>query len=90
MTKGGGLANQLLGRLVKRNDELPYNGDGKGHGAEYGKCWPFNEPNRGGEHIATVEAAWVEDGSVKILARTPQGTCKELWLSHVKLLDDKR
>lgn len=69
-----GVATNLLGRRVRRDDSRPH-------------CWPSAlKPNLSNEHIATIHAVWVDrDGDVKALLVDPEGTMAEAWLSHVKL-----
>ncbi len=47
--------------------------------------WPVNAPNLSGEHIATVRAAWTEQGNLKVLAETPSGLTFETFMVNVKV-----
>lgn len=75
------LVTSVVGRLIRPRypDQV-----GSPHGT-----WPVNEPNLSGQHLATIEAAWVEVSggvsTVKISARTPFGTVFDTYLTHVLL-----
>lgn len=67
--------SKLLGRVVEKSPDSNE------------RMWPSNwKPNMTGQFLGVVEAAWVEDKSVKVAVRNPiDGTVAEVWLVHHKL-----
>jgi len=106
MTTKGILSNRLLGRIAKRNDELPHlkclsvEGD-KPYRHDCDRCtdprdsykpiscWPFDqEPNATGEFLAIIEAAWIEENSIKVTLRSVMtGKMADAWLTHLLVLE---
>jgi len=75
--KRTGLATGLLGmRISPRSEDEIGRKDGP---------WPVNAPNLSGQHFANIQAAWVQDGAVKILAVTPGGVAFETWATIVTI-----
>jgi hypothetical protein len=70
------LATDLVGSIV-----VPQNPD---HIGQSFGTWPFSEPNLSGEHYVTVRAAWIHEGSLKLLGEAPTGKLFELFAVHVK------
>lgn len=67
----------LVGRRVMKSDRF----------APGDMAWPVNDPNVNGEHIATIEAVWVDrDDTLKAIFRTPSGRTFEGWVTHHTLL----
>lgn len=47
--------------------------------------WPVNDPNLSDEHVALVRAAWVTQGTIKLLLQTPRGILFEVYAAHVRV-----
>ena len=71
------LVTDLLGKTIR-----PRHADDIGR---YAGPWPVNEPNLSGEHSATIVAAWVEDGSVKVSAVTSTHVAFDTYVTNVKV-----
>lgn len=71
------IATNLIGKAIE-----PLNASDVGRNPG---PWPVNEPNASGEHLAHIQAAWVEDRSLKILAVTPSGVSFETYATIVKI-----
>jgi hypothetical protein len=69
----GGLSNQLIGKLIQPRA-----------GVEH--IWDGMQKNLSGELLATIDAAWTEDGLVKVAAHDPYGNLKEFWLTNVRMV----
>lgn len=68
----GSLSNQLLGRTVTPSKGLE-------------NVWRGLKENLSNELVATIDAAWIDEGSVKIAVHDPFGNVTEMYLNHVVL-----
>lgn len=66
-----GIVTKLLGMQIRPRPDLM-------------NVWGW-KPDPTGEFFAEIEAVWVEDGSVKILASGPAGDLREGYLAHYEL-----
>lgn len=77
-----GLSNQLIGKTVVPK---PGYGDVNLASDVNGRVWAGLKPNASGEMIATIDAAWVEEGQIKIAIHDPWGNTAETYLTLVNL-----
>jgi hypothetical protein len=77
-----GLSNQLLGKTVVPKPEL---GDPATKDEVNWRIWAGLKPNLSGEWLATIDAAWTEEATVKIAVHDPHGNTAELYFTNVNL-----
>lgn len=75
------LSTSLIGKLIIAKPEFgnPTDKDG---GPNY-KIWSNLKPNASDEYIATIDAAWTEDGAVKIAVHDVHGNTAEMYYTLV-------
>lgn len=89
MAGKSGLANQLLGKMIKPN---PAYGDVEDKSYTNNRIWfDWAQKTASGEYVATIQAAWVDgEGKVKVLVSDPFGHMQEMWAEHVQLFEAGR
>lgn len=78
----GALSNQLLNKEIEPKPEF---GNPHERNDVNAKIWANFKPTPEKVWRARIDAAWTEEGSVKILAHDCWGNIGELWLTQVNL-----
>jgi len=77
-----GLATNLVGKRIK---PIPEWGDCNNEHDPNGRIWAELKPTLSGQYTAEIDAAWTEEGSVKLAVHDPFGNTAEVWLKTVSI-----
>lgn len=83
MAKNLGLSNSLLGKRIKPKEGF---GDPRHPHDPNGRWWADLKPSLDGTYTAEIDAAWTEEGSVKVSAHDPWGNSAEFYMKYVALV----
>ena len=81
-----GLSNNLLGKMIAPKPEFGDPANTDTFGPPNQRIWSGLKPNASGEWVAMIDAAWVEDGVVKLAVHDAHGSTALMWFSNTSLM----